>query len=163
MSVKEENLSYVGKSTPREDGVAKATGTARFVHDLSLPGMLHAATMKSPYARARILKIDTSEARALPGVRAVLTGNDLDFLLGLYMQDKPILARKQVRYQGEPVAAVAAAIDWGKEGSPSQGEPQKVRGKGIAVLHKAPAMPTFTSCYDWQTVASRFAFMGEMP
>ena len=108
MSAKEENLSYVGKSIPREDGVAKATGTARFVHDLSLPGMLHAATMKSPYARARIVRINTDAARALPGVRAVLTGDDLNFLLGLYMQDKPILAREQARYQGEPVAAVAA-------------------------------------------------------
>jgi len=101
-------LTYVGESVSREDGVAKATGTARFVHDLSLPGMLHAATLKSPYARARILKIDIRAARALSGVRAVLTGDDLDFLLGLYMQDKPILARGQVRYQGEPIAAVAA-------------------------------------------------------
>ncbi|MEA1871557.1 MAG: molybdopterin cofactor-binding domain-containing protein, partial [Candidatus Bipolaricaulota bacterium] len=98
----------MGKSVSREDGIAKATGAARFVHDLSLPGMLRAATLESPYARARILKIDISAARALSGVRAVLTGDDLDFLLGLYMQDKPILARGQVRYQGEPVAAVAA-------------------------------------------------------
>jgi CO/xanthine dehydrogenase Mo-binding subunit len=92
-SEKERHLTYVGKSVSREDGVAKATGTARFVHDLSLPGMLHAATLKSPYARARILRIDISAAHALPGVRAVLTGDALDFLLGLYMQDKPILAR----------------------------------------------------------------------
>ncbi len=107
-SEKERDLRYVGKPVSREDGVAKVTGTALFVHDLSLPGMLHAATLKSPYARARILKIDISAACALSGVRAVLTGDDLNLLLGLYMQDKPILARGEVRYQGEPVVAVAA-------------------------------------------------------
>ena len=108
MPERKRELAYVGHSVLREDGVAKVTGSATFVHDLFLPGMLHAATLKSPHARARIVRIDTSAALALPGVRAVLTGEDLDMLLGLYMRDKPILARDEVRYQGEPVAAIAA-------------------------------------------------------
>jgi len=99
---------YVGQSVPREDAIPKVTGTAMFVHDMSLPGMLHAATVKSPHAAARIVSIDTAAARALTGVRAILTGEDLPYRLGLYVQDKLILARDCVRYQGEPVVAIAA-------------------------------------------------------
>ncbi|WP_237255908.1 hypothetical protein [Gracilinema caldarium] len=60
------------------------------------------------YARARIKKIDVSKAEALPGVRAVLTGEELQYKLGLYIVDKDILAKKEVRHYGEAVAAVAA-------------------------------------------------------
>ncbi|MDD4903678.1 MAG: xanthine dehydrogenase family protein molybdopterin-binding subunit [Candidatus Bipolaricaulis sp.] len=101
-------LTYVGKSVPRDDAADKVTGAARYTHDLSLPGMLHAALVTSPHAAARIARIDASDAARLPGVRAVLTGADVDVRLGLYMQDKRILAHDVVRYQGEPVVAVAA-------------------------------------------------------
>jgi CO/xanthine dehydrogenase Mo-binding subunit len=90
------------------DAAAKVTGSALFVHDMSLPGMLHARILTSPHAAARIVRIDTSRALAMPGVRAVLTGADLPYKLGLYMEDKDILARGVVRHQGEAVAAVAA-------------------------------------------------------
>jgi len=73
-----------------------------------LPGMLYAQVKKSPHARAKILSIDTSKAEALPGVRAVLTGSELDYRLGLYIVDKYILAKGEVRHYGEAVAAVAA-------------------------------------------------------
>jgi len=73
-----------------------------------LPRMLHARLKLSPHASARIVAIDTEKARKLPGVRAVLTGADLPYKLGLYMVDKDILARDRVRHQGEAVAAVAA-------------------------------------------------------
>ncbi len=99
---------YVGGSAPRVDGVTKVTGTALFVHDMVLSGMLHARILVSPHAAARIVRIDTSNALAMPGVRAVLTGADLSQKLGLYMQDKEILARDFVRHQGEAVASVAA-------------------------------------------------------
>ncbi|MGD9676002.1 MAG: xanthine dehydrogenase family protein molybdopterin-binding subunit [Candidatus Bipolaricaulia bacterium] len=101
-------LTYVGKPVPRADAVDKVTGAARYTHDLSLPGMLHAALVTSPHAAARIARIDATDAAKLPGVRAVLTGADVDVRLGLYMQDKRILAHDVVRYQGEPVVAVAA-------------------------------------------------------
>ena len=100
-------LRYVGKPVSRDDAVDKVTGAARYTHDLAIPGMLHAAMVTSPHASARIVRIESSAA-ALPGVRAVLTGEALDYRVGLYMVDKRILARDVVRYQGEPVVAVAA-------------------------------------------------------
>ena len=101
-------LRYVGKPVARDDAVDKVTGAARYTHDLAIPGMLHAAMVTSPHASARIVRIEPSAAEALPGVRAVLTGETLDYRVGLYMVDKRILARDVVRYQGEPVVAVAA-------------------------------------------------------
>ena len=99
---------YVGGPVNRVDGVAKVMGTAVFVHDMALPGMLHARILTSPHPAARIVRIDTEKARSMPGVKAVLTGADLPYKLGLYMEDKDILARGVVRHQGEAVAAVAA-------------------------------------------------------
>jgi len=99
---------YVGGSVNRVDAVAKVTGSAVYVHDMTLPGMLHARILTSPHASARIKRIDITKALAMPGVKAVLTGADLPYKVGLYMEDKDILARGVVRYQGEAVAAVAA-------------------------------------------------------
>lgn len=101
---------YVGGETARIDGVDKVTGTAAFVHDMVVPRMLHARMLTSPHASARIKGIDTTKALAMPGVRAIVTGQDVRSYnkLGLYMQDKDILAIDEVRYQGEPVAGVAA-------------------------------------------------------
>ena len=101
-------LKVVGQPIGRADAIDKVTGNARYVHDWSEPGMLHAALVLSPHAAARIVGIDSDAARRIPGVRAILTGDDLDVLLGLYMQDKRILARGVVRHQGEAVVAVAA-------------------------------------------------------
>ena len=102
------DLRYVGHPVSRNDAVDKVTGAAHYTHDLVVPGMLHAAAVASPHTSARIRSIDTTEALKVPGVRAVLTGEDLDIYVGLYMKDKHILARDVVRYQGETVAAVAA-------------------------------------------------------
>ncbi len=78
--------------------------------------MLHAAMLHSPHASARIIEIDPADAYTVPGVRAILTGADLDYRLGLYLRDKRILARDVVRYQGEPVVAVAAdSLDAARE------------------------------------------------
>lgn len=99
----------VGASVPRLDAREKIAGRAVYTDDMSVPGMLHAAMLGSPHAHARIVSYDTSEARALPGVRAVLTAADLpDRPIGPIIKDMPILARGKVRYLGEPVAAVAA-------------------------------------------------------
>lgn len=99
---------YIGKSFPRHDGFEKVTGTASYVGDLKLNGMLHARLKTSPHAHARILSIDTSKAEALPGVRAVITGRQGARKLGIYMVDRSIIATDKVRYFGEVVAAVAA-------------------------------------------------------
>lgn len=101
---------YVGGETPRIDGVDKVTGTATFVHDMVVPRMLHAKMLTSPHASAKIKSINKDKALAIPGVRAIVTGQDIKTYnkLGLYMQDKDILAIDVVRYQGEPIAGVAA-------------------------------------------------------
>jgi CO/xanthine dehydrogenase Mo-binding subunit len=103
-----ERLTVVGTDVPRIDAVDKLTGAAQYASDLVLPGMLYAKVKGSPHARARILHIDTSKAEQLVGVHAVLTGHDLDYKLGLYVVDKDVLAKDEVRHYGEAVAAVAA-------------------------------------------------------
>ncbi len=100
--------NLIGKDVKRVDGVAKVTGSAEFVHDFKVDGMLYGALVKSPYAHARIKRINTDPARKIAGVRAILTGEDLPYKVGLYLVDKSILAVNKVRYYGEPVAAVAA-------------------------------------------------------
>ena len=95
----------------REDLLEKALGQAQFVTDMRLPGMLHAKLLRSTVPHARIRSIDVERARAVPGVHAVLTGEDLAGLnahWGLYLKDRPVIALGKVRYVGEPVAAVAA-------------------------------------------------------
>jgi len=107
----EKAYRYIGKSIPRKDGVEKVTGAAVYVHDLAIQGMLYAKTVRSPYPYARIKHVDTREAERMPGVRAVLTGRELNYKVGLYVLDKDILAKEYARYQGEPVAAVAAETE----------------------------------------------------
>jgi carbon-monoxide dehydrogenase large subunit len=102
-------FSVVGKSVPRVDAPAKVTGKAKFCADFKLPGMLYAKLLRSPQAHARILRIDTSRAEKLPGVRAVCTGKDVpDKRVGIMVLDQYLIAREMVRYVGEPVAVVAA-------------------------------------------------------
>lgn len=100
--------AVIGHTQIRKGGVAKVTGTALYGADVDQPGQLYAAVLHSPHAHARILRLDTDAARALPGVRAILTGENTPTLYGSFIADQPILARGKVRYQGEPVAAVAA-------------------------------------------------------
>ena len=92
------------------DGLPKIMGTARFTGDLRFPRMVHAKVLRSPHAHARILSIDASDALAMPGVLAVLTGEDLPVRYGAIpvAQDETALAVDKVRYVGEPVACVAA-------------------------------------------------------
>jgi CO/xanthine dehydrogenase Mo-binding subunit len=100
----------IGQRTPRVDGVAKVTGAARYAADFTLPGTVWGKTSNSPYSHARIVRVDTSAARKLPGVYAVITGADTrdGALWGRAVKDAPVLAFDRVRYAGERVAAVAA-------------------------------------------------------
>ena len=100
--------SVIGKSYPRKDGTEKVHGRIRYTDDLQRAGTLHAALLTSPHAHAEIVSIDTSPAAAAPGVRGVAIGEDFPYLLGIYLGDKPPLARGRVRQFGEPVAAVIA-------------------------------------------------------
>jgi CO/xanthine dehydrogenase Mo-binding subunit len=112
--VKRRPLHVVGQSVRRPDAVDKVTGRARYVTDLTQPGMLHAALLRSPHPHARIRSIDADAARAVPGVRAVVTSAELgwcDPYFGPAFRDRPILAIGVARHEGEPVAAVLAEDD----------------------------------------------------
>lgn len=98
----------IGKNINRIDAAQKTSGALRYTDDLTLPGMIFTALVKSPHAHARIESIDTTQALNQPGVVAVFTGDDFDCRIGLYLGDRPPLARGKVRHFGEPVAVVAA-------------------------------------------------------
>ncbi|HYZ03317.1 MAG TPA: molybdopterin cofactor-binding domain-containing protein [Candidatus Binatia bacterium] len=100
----------VGRSTPRVDGVSRVTGVAQYADDLHLPRQLTCKILRSPHPHARILSVDASRARRLPGVHAVITGEDLPIRFGILpvSQDERALEHEKVRYVGDPVAAVAA-------------------------------------------------------
>ncbi len=104
------NFAVVGKPLPRMDAVAKVTGAAKYTDDYKFEGMLYGATLRAKFPHARILRIDTSKARALPGVRAVLTHADVPGAKnhGLIYSDWPVLCYDKVRYIGDAVAIVAA-------------------------------------------------------
>src|SRR5439155_1728146 len=91
------------------DGAGKVTGTAVYAADFALPGMLVGKVFRSTEPHARIVRVDTARARALPGVRAVMTAADVpDVRYGGALKDETVFARGKVRYVGQPVAAVAA-------------------------------------------------------
>ncbi len=100
----------IGTPRPKVDAYAKVTGRALYADDIMLPRMLHGRLLRSPHPHARILSIDTRRALELPGVVAILTGEDLPQKFGILpsSQDEYALAIDKVRYVGDPVAAVAA-------------------------------------------------------
>lgn len=101
--------SGIGASLPRIEAGEKASGRAVYADDVFIPNMLHAAILGSPHAHARILGYRLDAARALPGVKAILTGNDVAGPRhGGIVKDETFIARDVVRYVGEPVVAVAA-------------------------------------------------------
>jgi len=99
----------IGLSIPRPDGPEKVTGHVQYVADITLKGLLHAKLLRSPHAHARIVRIDTSKAQALAGVRAVLTAGDIPELKKKApTRAHAVLAIDRVVFAGQPVAAVAA-------------------------------------------------------
>ncbi len=103
-----KHLSVVGQSVVRLDARDKVRGIATFVDDLQFPGMLYGRVLRSAHPHARLLRVDLSRARRLPGVKVAIAGDDMPFLHGESCVDEPFLARDRVRYKGEAVAAVAA-------------------------------------------------------
>ena len=135
-------FKYVGTTPDRPDGFDKVTGRARFGADMSAPGMLHAAIVRSPHAHARIVKIDTSKAEALDGVKAVVTR--ADFATGLTGDTwnvlENIMAGDTALYDGHAVAAVAAtsaliARDAAYRDGPAEMPPVHLPEIGGAVAH----------------------------
>ncbi len=101
--------NYVGQRLPRYDGMQHATGKTRYVGDIHLPGMLYVKAWRSPVASARILKIDVSRARKMPGVVAVITGAEVP--VNVFGGEQPVLADKEIRYIGQEVVAIAAETE----------------------------------------------------
>ena len=106
-----ERFTVVGQPLPKIDAWAKVTGETRYADDLVLPRMAHGKLLRSSHAHARIRAIDTTRAKALPGVYAVITGHDLPrvkFGILPVSQDEEALCTEKVRMVGDAVAAVAA-------------------------------------------------------
>jgi CO/xanthine dehydrogenase Mo-binding subunit len=102
----------VGKSVPRVDVYEKVTGAAVFADDMQFgPGLCYGRLVRSPYAHALIKRVDASKALELPGVKAVVTGQDVNTRIGLYLIDRPIFPLDRVRVVGEPVAGVVAVSE----------------------------------------------------
>ncbi len=101
---------YIGRPWGRVDGPGKTTGETRYADDLILPRMLYGKLLRSHLPHARIVRMDVSRARAMPGVHAVITGDDLPVKFGIMpsSQDEEALCRDKVRYVGDPIPAVAA-------------------------------------------------------
>lgn len=107
-----DEYAVIGKSLPRTDGLIKATGVAKYVSDIKLPGMLHGKILRSPLAHAKILNIDTTRVENMPGIKAVVTAKDTlnrAFAINMRLANNLLLQNEKVRYVGDQVAAVAAA------------------------------------------------------
>ena len=147
------------KSGPRVDAREKVSGTALYAADIRLPGLLFGATLRSPCPHAVIKAIDTSEAKAIPGVHTVLTASDLPpLLLGKRLKDIPLLARDRVRFVGEKVAAVAAnsreiaeeainAVKVAYEELPVVSNPEEALRPDAPILH--PDFNSYPKPPDW--------------
>lgn len=106
------NASTLGTAVPQVNARSKVLGRAQYTGDIQLPGMLHGKVLRSPYPHARIVRIDASEALALPGVKCVITGEDGPQVpWGVHKKERLTFAKGVVRFAGEEVAAVAASTE----------------------------------------------------
>jgi CO/xanthine dehydrogenase Mo-binding subunit len=141
-------LMIVGSPVGRIEGPEKVGGRTLYTADVELPGMLWGRCLRSPYAHARILRVNTDKAKKVKGVVAVLTAGDVSpFRVGLSLQDTPLLARGKVRFMGEKVAAVAAEnldaadealslIEVDYEELPGVFDPRKAMCAGAPLVHE---------------------------
>jgi CO/xanthine dehydrogenase Mo-binding subunit len=146
----ENEFTTVGKRVVRSDSLAKVTGEACYTADIKLPGMLSAKVLRSPYAHAKILRIDLKRALKMPGVKAAISGFEtygIKWGVFRYTQDHPMLPTDKVRYIGEDVAAVAAVdeetalealsrikVDY--EPLPAVFDPEESMQEGAPQIHK---------------------------
>src|SRR5580704_1971054 len=165
----------IGQPVPREEDPYLVRGAGRYVDDMAAAGQTRAHVLRSPHSHARILGIDATAAKALPGIRLILTGNDPEVLaLGLqrpwhqrkrrdgttaFISPQPLLARERVRYIGDPVALIVAetiaqakdaaeAIEVGYEASPA------LTSVAEAIAPGAPAV--------WDACPDNQAFVHEL-
>src|SRR5260370_275659 len=99
---------FIATDGGRRDAVDKLRGRTRYTIDRYLPGMLHAAVLRASVPSGRIVRLDVSRAARMPGVRAIVTAADAPGKIGIGIADHPLFARDLIRYDGEPLAAIAA-------------------------------------------------------
>jgi xanthine dehydrogenase molybdenum-binding subunit len=142
------NLCSVGKRIPKIDAVDKATGRAQYIQDMKLPGMLYGKILYSKFPHARIVKIDTSRARALPGVRVIITGEDVpEIKMGFYKDNRPLKSGKVRSYRDEVAAVAATDPDTAEEALglieviyeplPGVFDPEAAMQKGAPLVHES--------------------------
>ena len=166
---------WLGKSLNRVEDPRFLRGQGRYLDDIKLPGMLHAAVLRSPHAHARIVSVDTSKAEALPGVVRVVTGKDVaahagplpSFGAGPIVQD--MIAIEKVRHYGETVAAVIAdnryiaedgcdLIEVVYEQLPVVLDPVAARQDGAPLVHEALGTNTaYERTFSFGAVDQAFA------
>lgn len=155
----------VGSSVRRKDAGEKIRGSAEFAGDIELPGMLHGKILRSELPHARIASIDTSAAEAIPGVVAVLLGSELehfDQYWGHSIKDRQILATDRVRFQGEPVVAVAAENEPTAEAALREVLVDYEELPVVGTLEQATAEEP-TLVHDGPTRPGLFHGLGELP
>jgi xanthine dehydrogenase molybdenum-binding subunit len=143
-------FGVIGKATPKRDGADKVTGRTRFLHDLELPRMAHGAVLRTRHPHARLVRIDATRARALPGVLAVITGDDIEQHPFGFARDHLALKRGTVRCIRDEIAAVAAqtraiaeaalaliAVEY--EALPAVFDPAEAIAPGAPLVHETMA------------------------
>ena len=160
----------VGKALPRVEGFGKVTGQTKYAADLPFENLLWAKVLRSPLPHARIVKIDTSKAKALAGVHAVLTGPDVaNVFVGTRVKDQPVLVSDRARFVGDAIAAVAAdtkeiaeeavtLIDVEYEELPNVNDPLEALKLSAPLIHEdrskyknAPQLPEGISPHNLQS------------
>ncbi|TEU21773.1 MAG: xanthine dehydrogenase family protein molybdopterin-binding subunit [Anaerolineales bacterium] len=142
-----EEFTFIGKRVPKLDAIDKVTGRAIYGHDMKLPRMLYGKILRSDRAHARILNVDTSRAKKLPGVKAVITGDGIPDIRVGFAKDNPILKTGKVRSFRDEIAAVAAvdedtaqeALELIKveyEDLPAVFDPEEAMKPGAPLIHE---------------------------
>jgi len=173
-----ENLKVVGKKIPKLDAPLKAAGVAQYIQDIKLPGMLYGKILYSKYPHANILKIDTSKAEKLAGVKAIVIAKDMppNFRIG-FMKDNPPLKSKKVLSIRDEIAAVAATsqeiaeealslIEVEYEELPGIFDPLEAMKEGAPILHEEAKsnvlkLPWRLVCGDVEKAKDDSAYIAE--
>lgn len=164
-----QDFINIGKRIPKMDAEEKVTGKAIYIHDLKVPGMLYGKILYSPHPHARILRIDTSEAEKLPGVKAVLTGyNTPPIKFGFYKDNSPLKANKVRSYRDEVAAVAAIDPDIAEEAInlirveyeilPAIFDPEEAMKEGAPLIHEEhlggkEKKPTNVLNLPWRLIA----------
>jgi aerobic carbon-monoxide dehydrogenase large subunit len=166
MSVEVKPHGGIGESIKRKEDGRFLVGRGTYLDDVSLPGMLHMAILRSPHAHARIRSIDTAAASAVPGVVAVVTGelmaqHNLAWMPTLSGDTQAVLATDKVRFQGQEVAAVVAESKYAAEDAvgliqvdyevlPAITSPQQASAPGAAVIRDEKEGQKDNHIYHWE-------------